>query len=153
MELMYRAGLRVGETVQLGIRDVQWNDHRIRLRSETTKGKKAGAAYTTPELERRLQDWIRVRPRGGTHLLTTLRGGPISRQYVWQMLQRYARRAGLETHVHPHMLRHTFATEALGDGMSVAKVQQLLRHSDVRTTSVYLHLADSDLQREMWERQ
>jgi integrase/recombinase XerD len=60
------------------------------------------------------------------------------------MVSRYARRAGIE-HVHPHMLRHTYATELLREGFTISEVQALMRHADLRTTAVYLHIHDEQL--------
>ena len=63
------------------------------------------------------------------------------------MMRRYARRAGIDRDVNPHMLRHTYATELLREGFNVQEVQQLLRHSDIRTTVIYTHIFEADLAR------
>ena len=78
-------------------------------------------------------------------LFTTLKGGPVSRHYVWEMVSRYARRAGIERPVWPHLLRHTYACDLLGEGFTIAEVQRLMRHADLRTTAIYLHVRDEDL--------
>jgi integrase/recombinase XerD len=74
-------------------------------------------------------------------MFVTLRGGQVDRRYVWEMVGRFARKAGVEKHVTPHMLRHTYATELLREGFDIREVQELLRHADVRTTVLYTHVS------------
>lgn len=150
LALMHRSGLRVSEVCGLHLRDVRWREGQIHLRPEIAKGKREGFAYLDPQTEELLRRWKEVRRRyaaGKPHLFTTLQGGPVSRFYCWQMMRRYARRAGLDEHrVHPHVLRHTYATELLREGFNVREVQQLLRHADIRTTVLYTHVIDVELQ-------
>lgn len=149
LELMYRCGLRVGETCKLELRDIHWRDSKIHLRPEITKGGVEAVAYLDQTAEQLLERWKPVRRRyaaGKPHLFTTLHGGPVDRKYCWAMMRRYARRAGIDRPVNPHMLRHTYATELLADGFDVREVQQLLRHADIRTTVVYTHLHEAALQ-------
>lgn len=153
LELMYRSGLRVSEVCGLHLRDVRHQDGQVHLRSEVAKGGREAFVYLDPASEQLLQRWKVERRRyaaGKPHLFTTLKGGPVSRHYCWQMMQRYARRAGLEgRRIHPHVLRHTYATELLREGFNVREVQQLMRHADLRTTTIYLELVDADLQRKV----
>jgi site-specific recombinase XerD len=148
LEVMHRCGLRVSECCALALRDVRWKEQAIHLRAEVAKGGREAVVYLDDVVTQFLRRWVDARRRYGAKqpwLFTTLAGGPLSRQSVWQMTQRRARRAGLE-HAHPHMLRHTFATELLGEHFSILEVQTLMRHSDVRTTMVYLHVVDAELQ-------
>jgi integrase/recombinase XerD len=71
---------------------------------------------------------------------------------VWEMTSRYARRAGIERKVWPHLLRHTFATSLLEEGFNIAEVQELMRHSNIQTTSVYLHVRDMELKAKVRDR-
>jgi integrase/recombinase XerD len=149
LELMYRSGLRVSEVCGLNLRDWRAQDGQIHLRPEVAKGGHEGFAYVAPETEQLLRRWKTVRRQfaaGRPQLFTTLPGTRVSRHYVWEMVDRYARRAGLERHVNPHMLRHTFATELLRERFSIREVQTLMRHADVRTTTIYLEVVDADLQ-------
>jgi integrase/recombinase XerD len=148
LELMHRAGLRVGETCGLHMRDVRGN--RLHLRAAITKGQKEAYAYIDEPMQEWIERWKFVRRRhaaGKAHLFTTLKGGPVSPKYVWEMMRRYARRAGIERPVHPHMLRHTFATDLIREGFNLRQVQELLRHSNIQTTSIYLHVYDPELER------
>lgn len=156
LELMYRCGLRVSEVCGLHLRDWRPNDGQVHVREEVAKGGREAVVYLDPPTEQLLERWKVVRRQhasGKPHLFTTLSGGPISRHYVWQMMQRYARRAGIEQHVHPHMLRHSYATELLREGFNIREVQALLRHSDIRTTVIYTHIFDDELARKIRGRQ
>ena len=83
-------------------------------------------------------------PATGT-VRCTLKGKQLSRQYVQQMVDRLAKKAGIERKVSPHRLRHTYATELLEEGFSIREVQELLGHRDIGTTQVYLHVRPNDL--------
>jgi len=68
------------------------------------------------------------------------RGGPLSRMGFWKILRRHARAAGISTRVHPHALRHSFATHLLAGGADLRVVQELLGHASITTTAIYTHL-------------
>jgi integrase/recombinase XerD len=155
LTLMHRCGLRVSEACGLHLRDVRLDDGQLHLRPEIAKGGREAFAYLDHQAIELLRSWIVVRRRYAArrpHLFTTLRGGPVSRKYCWAMMRRYARRAGIDRPVHPHMLRHTYATELLREGFNVREVQQLLRHADIRTTVAYTHIFEADLARKIRER-
>lgn len=168
IELMLRNGLRAGEVCLLEIGDVRWTDESLRLRVEVVKGGRSTAGTTEgretaavaalePETVVWLQRWKQVRRplarKTGTKLLfTTLTGGPVHRQYVWAMVRRYARRAGIDHPVWPHMLRHTYGTDLLHESFNIREVQTLMRHSDVRTTMVYTHVHDEQLREKVRRR-
>jgi integrase/recombinase XerD len=151
MELMLRCGLRVTETCELHLRDVDWRAGEIRLRSEITKGHREAVAYLDERATTLLERWKVVRrPYGSTgpHLFVCVRGQqrgqPLTRLGVYRMVSRRAAKAGI-AHAYPHILRHTFATELLSDGFNIAEVQKLMRHTDIRTTSIYLEVRDEQL--------
>lgn len=154
LTLMHRSGLRVSEACGLHLRDLHLDEGQLHIRAEVAKGGREAYAYLDAQAIELLRSWIIVRRRYAArkpHLFTTLKGGPVSRKYCWAMVQRYARRAEIRP-IHPHMLRHTYATELLREGFNVREVQQLLRHSDIRTTVIYTHIFEADLARKIQQR-
>lgn len=152
LELMYRAGLRVSEVAELKPRDVDVRKGIVRI----FDGKGGdGTAYFDAETLRILIDqWKVVRntlPKSA-FLFCTLDGGQVSPRYLQQMVQRMRRRAGITAICTPHVLRHTFATELLGEGFSMREVQDALRHADVSTTQVYTHVLDEQLRSKIQQR-
>ena len=148
LELMYRAGLRVSECCGIYLRDLDWREGVLQLRGEVAKGGREAALPLDEVTLDWLGRWKPVRRRyaaGSPCMFVTLRGGSVSPHYVWEMVGRYARKAGVEKHVTPHMLRHTFATELLREGFDIREVQELLRHADVRTTMIYTHTSPERL--------
>ncbi len=148
LQLLYRAGLRASEACGIYLRDVDWKTAELRIRSEVGKGgREAVLPIDEPTMEW-LERWKPIRRRyaaGASWMFVTLRGGQVDRHYVWEMVRRYARKAGIEQNVHPHVLRHTFGTELLREGFDIREVQDLLRHADVRTTMLYTHVAPEQL--------
>lgn len=147
MELMYRTGLRVSEACAIHLRDWRQRDRQIHVRPEVGKGGLEAYVYLDDVAEDFLQRWKAVRrgfAAGKPHLFTTLAGNALDRRDVWEMIVRRAAKAGLG-HVHPHMLRHSFATSLLADGFNVREVQRLMRHADLRTTAIYLEVRDEEL--------
>lgn len=149
LRVYYRAGLRCAEALALTPRDV--NVTRKELRVNAGKGDKQRLVWVDPETLEIIDRWKTIRPRS-EFLFCTLAGGQLDTGYVRAMVARYGRRAGIETRVHPHMLRHSFASELLEEGWPIHGVQKLLGHEDLETTSLYLHLVDDELQRRMAER-
>lgn len=148
LELLVGAGLRASEVCGVYLRDVDWKLRRLRIRAEVGKG---GREAVLP-LDERTFSWLeRWKPErrhhaaGAPWLFVTLKGGQLDRRYIWAMVSRYARKAGIEDPVFPHRLRHTCATELLREGFDLREVQVLMRHADVRTTVIYTHVAPERL--------
>lgn len=159
LELMHRCGLRVSEVCGVHLRDVDWRAGEIRLRPEVAKGGREAVVYLDQQTLEGLKRWKEVRRSFGAgrpHLFVCVReeqrGEPLTRRGVYRMVRRRAVKAGIDRPVWPHMLRHSFATELLGEGFNIREVQKLMRHSDIRTTAIYLEVRDEQLRGKVRQR-
>jgi integrase/recombinase XerD len=146
VELMYGAGLRVSEAVGLDKSGVDLDDRFVRV---TGKGGKERVVpigrHATDAVRRYLS---RGRPyldrRHRPELFLNAKGGPLTRAGAFLILRRLAETAGLDpTRVHPHILRHSFATHLLEGGADLRSVQEMLGHADLSTTELYTHVSDT----------
>ena len=139
LELLYGAGLRVSELVGLDVADTA--DGVLRVRG---KGGKEREVPIVDKAQRALDAWLarrsELRPRDGA-LFVNRRGGRITARSVARHLDRYALIAGARRHVHPHALRHSFATHLLGSGADLRSIQELLGHASLSTTQRYTHVS------------
>jgi site-specific recombinase XerD len=149
LRTFYRAGLRSAEALDLRVRDV--NLTRSEIRVNAGKGDKDRVVWIDSTTVEILERWKLERPRS-EFFFCTLAGERLDDRYVRKMVARYGSKAGVDVRVHPHILRHTYATELLEDGYSVVEVQKLLGHSDLETTSIYLHVVDSALRERLMHR-
>jgi integrase/recombinase XerD len=159
LELMHRCGLRVSEACGLHLRDVDWSAGEIRVRPEIAKGAREAIVYLDEQTLAGLERWkLARRPFGAgrPHLFVCVRGAqrgdPLTRRGVYKMVRRRALKAGIDRPVWPHMLRHSYATELLGEGFNIREVQKLMRHSDIRTTAIYLEVRDEQLREKIRRR-
>lgn len=141
LEILSRAGLRVGELCALEIDAVMRIGESWWLRVPLGKLHNDRLVPLHPVLVELLADWQRVHDDAGTGLLLTNGGRPLNRHVVTRMLNRVARRAGLG-HVHPHQLRHTLATQAINRGMRIEAIAALLGHRTLRMTVRYARIAN-----------
>ncbi|WP_308249905.1 site-specific tyrosine recombinase XerD [Sphaerisporangium fuscum] len=146
LEVLYGTGARISEAVGLAVDDVEPDQVRLRGKGGRTRvvplgryAREALRAYIT-----RARPLICAQGRGTAALFLNARGGRLTRQGAWEVLQSAAERAGLDG-VSPHMLRHSFATHLLDGGVDVRVVQELLGHASVTTTQVYTLIAVDSL--------
>jgi len=150
LEILYATGLRVSELVGLDWRDVDIGNRVVRVLGKGSKermvpfGRKAAAA-----LREWLEEWDLERAksvgRRGTDekrepIFLNLHGQRLGDRSVRRILERYGQTAGLSQGVHPHMLRHSFATHLLEEGADLRAIQELLGHSSLSTTQRYTHV-------------
>lgn len=152
LELLYATGGRVSEIVNLDLDDLL-DKSLIRLFG---KGSKERLVPVGSYAQRALENYlVRVRPelatrgKGTPAVFLNQRGSRLSRQTAWQIIADAAAKAGLDGHVSPHTLRHSFATHLLEGGADVRVVQELLGHSSVATTQIYT-LVTVDALREIY---
>ena len=150
LEVMYACGLRASETIGLELSDLDLRHGFLRAHGKGSKerlvplGSKAVAAVKAylrggrPDL---------VGPLREAKLFVNFRGGPLSRQGLYKIVQRHARAAGLSGRMSPHTLRHSFATHLLAGGCDLRAVQEMLGHADISTTQMYTHLSGEELKK------
>ncbi|HUV57126.1 MAG TPA: tyrosine recombinase XerC [Dehalococcoidales bacterium] len=146
LELLYASGLRVSEVVSLNLGQIDLDTGEIRVRGKGSKeritlmGKPAINALTTylnqgrPKL---------LSTRGSSALFLNRYGGRLTVRSVQKTLEKYAKIANVGKRVHPHMLRHTFATHLLDGGADLRVVQELLGHANLSSTQIYTHVTKS----------
>jgi site-specific recombinase XerD len=146
---LYATGMRREELVQLKIGDIDSDRMVIHIRQG--KGKKDRDVMLSPRLLQELRDyWRSAIPKPKSHLFPGKgpnqdRNVPIDSRSIYDAVRQAAKRAGLEKSVHPHTLRHCFATHLLEAGADLRTIQLLLGHADLKTTSRYLHLSERHL--------
>jgi site-specific recombinase XerD len=137
---MYGAGLRVSEVVNLKVSDLDRERKVIHVRGG--KGHKDRQVMFSDSLREVLAAWWRWRRPKDWLFPGEKPGKPVSRETVHRMCKTAARLAGIGKRVHPHALRHAFATHLLDDGVSLPVIQALLGHLNLKTTARYLHVSD-----------
>jgi integrase/recombinase XerD len=154
LEVMYACGLRASETIGLELADIDMREGFLRARGKGSKerlvplGRQAIAAIGAylrggrPKL---------IGERHEPKLFVNFRGGPLTRQGLYKIVQRHARDAGLGGRMSPHTLRHSFATHLLAGGCDLRAVQEMLGHADISTTQMYTHLSGDRLKEVYFE--
>jgi integrase/recombinase XerD len=145
VELLYGAGLRVSEAVGLDKTGIDLDDRLVRVIGKGDKERIVPIGRPAAEALRRYLS--RGRPfldrRHRPELFLNARGGPLTRSGAFLILRKLAEQAGLDpTRVHPHLLRHSFATHLLEGGADLRSVQEMLGHADLSTTELYTHVTD-----------
>jgi integrase/recombinase XerD len=148
LETLYACGLRASEAIALELGDVDLDGGLLRARG---KGSKERLIPVGHQAVAALRAWCArgrpavLGPRVQPVLLLNRRGGPLTRQGLYKIVQGHARSAGLEGRMTPHTLRHSFATHLLAGGCDLRSLQEMLGHADLATTQVYTHLSAEGL--------
>jgi len=151
IELLYSSGLRVAELCGLRLEHTSLDEHFVRV---TGKGEKTRLVPVGEPAVRALQKYLErgrpdlVTPKTGSQVFLSVRGRQLTNQRIWQLLKHYAGLAGLEVdQIHPHLLRHSFATHLLAGGADLRIIQEMLGHADISTTQIYTHVDTSHLRK------
>lgn len=142
-ELFYSSGLRLAELVAVNINDI---DAESQLLTVTGKGNKTRTVPVGRAALSAIARWLEVRPiddpdhDAAQALFTSSRGGRISERNIQSRLRLMGRKSGMRQDVHPHMLRHSFASHMLESSGDLRAVQELLGHANISTTQIYTHL-------------
>ncbi|TAN48359.1 MAG: tyrosine recombinase XerC [Methylococcaceae bacterium] len=141
-ELFYSSGLRLGELVALDLGDIEWSEEMVHIRHG--KGDKARLIPMGRYAKTALERWLTIRPTfaaaDATALFVSQRGSRLAPRTVQARLENWAEQCGFDKNLHPHMLRHSFASHLLESSSDLRAVQELLGHSDIKTTQIYTHL-------------
>lgn len=148
IELLYACGLRVSELINLTHRDLFLDDEMLRIFG---KGSKERIVPVGSEAIFWLKKYL-TQARGlflknntVDNIFLNQRGNYLTRMGIWKIIDKYAKQAGVQFQVHPHIFRHSFATHLLEGGADLRVVQELLGHSSINTTQIYTHLDRSYL--------
>ncbi len=141
LELIYSCGLRVSEAASLDLADIDLAEATL---TATGKGRKSRRLPIGRHAVSALRAWLPRRAGlagpGEDALFVSRHGGRLSVRGIQKRVSDWALRQGLERHVHPHMLRHSFASHLLESSSDLRAVQELLGHADISTTQIYTHL-------------
>ncbi|RJQ33087.1 MAG: site-specific tyrosine recombinase XerD [Actinobacteria bacterium] len=145
LEVLYGAGLRISELVGLTFDDIDNQNGFIRV---TGKGSKQRVIPIGSIALKALGDysqkgWPKLASARISNVFLNARGRPITRQGCWQIVKKYADKAGVD--IYPHSLRHSFATHLLENGADLRSVQEMLGHSSISTTQIYTHVSNKYL--------
>lgn len=142
LEIIYSAGLRRGEVLQLKPQDI--DSKRMRIKVRGGKGRKDRYTLLSAKVLKDLRAYFKlIKPK--TWLFEGLDGGQYSTSSIAKILKKYALKAGIKKRVHVHMLRHSFATHLLEQGTNLRIIQELLGHEDIKTTEIYTHISSLEI--------
>lgn len=144
LELMYASGLRVSELISLKQTDVDILAGLVLCHGKGNKERRVPTGKSAIHWLQRYLTQQGAYGRSASVYFFTHRGKPMTRYFVWAMIKRYAKQAGIMD-ISPHTLRHSFATHLLQHGADSRSVQALLGHSDISTTQIYTHITDRHL--------
>lgn len=150
LELLYATGIRVTELISLRIGDVDLKTSLLDCRDNDRdrkipfggKAREALVDYLSEGREKLLNG------EKSDILFTNCNGNPMSRQGFWKLLKAYGKKAGIEKDITPHTIRHSFAAHLIENGADIKSVQEMLGHSDISTTQVYVKLGGNRLRQE-----
>jgi integrase/recombinase XerD len=149
LELLYATGLRVSELIRVRVDEVILDAGFLRTIGKGSKERIVPFGDTARDAIVAYMEKGRghFNKKNDAHLFLSNRGRPMTRQSFWLKITKYARQAGIATHISPHMLRHSFATHLLENGADLRSVQMMLGHSDISTTQIYTHVSRARLQK------
>lgn len=145
LELMYSSGLRVSELCAIKMTDFDIDARIIRITGKGDKTRLIPVGSRALHAIGRYAEFVRGTGARAEHLFFTKRKKMLSRKTFWFNIKKYARRAGIEKAVKPHMLRHSFATHLLEAGANLMAIKEMLGHSDLSTTQIYTKVADATI--------
>lgn len=143
LELLYSSGLRLAEIQSLRIKDVDFNRQLLRI---TGKGNKTRVVPFGSKAKDSLMEWLKIYPLWNgdfvpdANVFITQKGNPLGARQIENRVKFQAQRAGVSVDLHPHLLRHCFASHMLSNSGDLRAVQEMLGHSNLSTTQIYTHI-------------
>lgn len=148
LEMIYACGMRVSEVIHCKLESLDAEEAFVRVLGKGDKTRLVPIGKSALDALKAYLEHARpklVRPGTKSHVFLTVRGRPLTRERVRQILKERAQAAGIDQHVFPHILRHSFATHLLENGADLRIIQEMLGHSDIATTQIYTHLEQQRL--------
>ncbi len=143
IKLMLNVGLRSSEVLNISVVYLDWISGKLLVKQG--KGKKDRIVWINEDDLEIIKEWKEIKPSSPI-LFTTLKGKKINDRYLRAMVKRRAKKAGITKDVHPHLLRHTFATDLLRSTKNIRLVQKALGHASLSSTMIYTHVYDEELE-------
>lgn len=134
LALLYSSGLRISELVTLITKDIDLDERTMRIRG---KGEKDRIVLFDNKAKNLIEEYLQFKKSDTDYLFLNRFNKPLTPRYVQMMIKKYAEIAGIKKKVTPHILRHSFATHLLKNGVDIRVIQQLLGHSNLSTTQIY----------------
>lgn len=149
LELMYATGMRVSEVINMTMDQYYGDEMVVRVIGKGNKERlvpfgECAKASVSDYLQARQAAHVKASP----YLFLSNRQEKMSRQAIWKLIKKYAKLAGIQSDVTPHTIRHTFATHLLNHGVDLRAIQEMLGHSDISTTQIYVHLAFASIEKQ-----
>lgn len=149
LELIYASGLRVSEAAHLKLSDVNFEDTTLRITGKGSKVRivpvgKTALTILKYYVNHSRKELLCDKPHTA-ELFLSVRGKPLNREWIWAIVKEAAVQAGINRDIYPHMLRHSFASHLLANGADLRVIQEMLGHSDLRTTEIYTHVENERL--------
>lgn len=152
LELLFSSGLRVSELVSIDIEDINLKRQEFSVRG---KGSKIRIVFISNTAKNAIEDYLNsrhdidpalfIRDKVGTNKEADSNGLRLTARSVQRIVKKYATKAGIVKNVHPHTLRHSFATDLLQNGADIRSVQAMLGHANITTTQIYTHVTNQGL--------
>ena len=147
IELLYASGVRVSELVSIKMNSIDLKNRTIRVFG---KGRKERMVMFTKSCQKTLQDYLTNSPlrHSSDYLFTNAQGNQLTTRGVEYILKEIQNKCGIQLGLHPHMLRHTFATHLLEGGADLRVIQELLGHESINTTQIYTHITEEAMKQQ-----
>ncbi|MCK4647353.1 tyrosine-type recombinase/integrase [Candidatus Pacearchaeota archaeon] len=145
VSLAYACGFRVSELLNLKINDLNFDEMTGYVRQ--AKGKKDRVFNIPKFLLKNLKKQVKKQQEAGQEYLFTGPKGKLTDRNIQKIVKNVAKKVGIDKEVHPHTLRHSFATHLLENGIDIRMIQELLGHADLSTTQIYTHISTEELKK------